>query len=262
METDLSQKVLEEIREEKIRPKPRWQFLLKDGLVWLIFSSSIIIGALATAVIIFNIQFSDWEVYEKAYPGPVEFWLDVIPFLWLIVFTIFVFVSLYYFKHTKNGYKYGMIGIVLLSLVSSLILGGLAYGMGLGEKIEFALTNSVPYYPGVMQRRVKMWIKPNEGLLAGKILKIDGKNFKLIDLQDKEWQVLGEKAKLPPVFIIQEDDVVRMIGRVVDENIFEAERIMKEKMFDHMMGPDKPKFKMMIPPPNFERKMQEMRINR
>ena len=51
--TKLSEKVLKEIKEKKIEPAPRWQFLLKDYFVWLSFAASVIIGAIAFCVILY-----------------------------------------------------------------------------------------------------------------------------------------------------------------------------------------------------------------
>ena len=85
MKKDLSQKVLEEIKDKKIEPKAKWQFLLKDSFVWILFGLSIFVGALATAAAIFNIKFSDWDIYDRAPGGRFSFVMEVLPYFWVII---------------------------------------------------------------------------------------------------------------------------------------------------------------------------------
>ncbi|HBU07291.1 MAG TPA: hypothetical protein DEB09_04375 [Candidatus Magasanikbacteria bacterium] len=262
MTEEIINKVLEKIKHDKIEPKARWHFLLKDSLVWFLLGLSVVIGSLAIAVSIFHLENSDWEVYEKISGGPINFLFEILPFFWLIIFILFIIVAYFNFKHTKTGYRYNIFIVIGVSLFFTLCFGALAFIIGWGERLEDSLSNQIPFYPGLEHRRARMWARPDEGFLAGKILLINENNFSLVDLQDREWTVLIERAKLPPVFVIKIGDVVRVVGEVKSDNVFEAEMIMTEDMLKHMMN-NKPRFRMMNqPPPDFERKFDEMRINR
>lgn len=226
MNKDISQKVLDRIKDKKIEPKAKWQFLLKDSIIWVLFGLSIFIGALATAAAIFNIKFSDWDIYDRAPGGRFSFLLEVMPYFWLVILILLVVVAYYNFKHTKKGYKYNFVGIILLSLVASLVLGGASYGLGLGEKMEYRATRHLPFYKGLEDRRMQMWKKDPEGLLAGKIIKVYEERFDLEDLKNKLWEVETENTEIMPMVILQEGEMIRMIGKRQDGQIFVAERIM------------------------------------
>jgi hypothetical protein len=52
MEKDLSKEVLEKIKKQRLKPKSKWHFVLKDSAVWFVFAASIILGALSFSVIL------------------------------------------------------------------------------------------------------------------------------------------------------------------------------------------------------------------
>jgi hypothetical protein len=58
-------KLLEKIKEEKIAPKPRWTFLLKESVVWGAGSLALIVGGLVTAVVIYFFRDNSLNVYQR-----------------------------------------------------------------------------------------------------------------------------------------------------------------------------------------------------
>lgn len=253
MTEEIIKKVLEKIKNDKIEPIARWRFLLKDWLVWFLFGLSVVIGSLSIAVMIFHIKNSDWDVFGRIPGGPLNFLFEVLPIFWVIVFVLFIAVAFLNFKHTKSGYRYGIWLIIIASLFLTVFFGMVIFIVGLGEKLENSLSNRIPFYPGLEHRRARMWARPDEGLLAGKILEINENDFKLLDLAAKEWLVSTEKVKLPPNFVIKVGDVVRVVGSKQDDNIFIAEMIMTEDMLRRTMD-SRPRFRMMSPSSDFERK--------
>jgi len=57
---NLSKNVLEQIREEHLKPKPRWEFIMKNYFFWLFFALFAIAGSIAVSVTIFMITDHDW----------------------------------------------------------------------------------------------------------------------------------------------------------------------------------------------------------
>ena len=245
---DITQKVLDKIKVKKIEPKPRWQFLLKDSLVWVLFILSILIGALATSAAIFNVKFSDWDVYDRVPGGRFSFLVNILPYFWLVILVGLVVVAYYNFKHTKKGYKYSVVGIILLSLVASIILGGASYVLGVGEKMERRAVQHLPFYKGLEDRRVQMWQKHPDKMLAGKIIKVYESELDLEGLKKEFWKVNTENAKIMPMVVLQEGEMIRVIGQRQDGQIFVAEGIM-------LWGGRG------IQPNKIERKIPGMRIN-
>ena len=71
----ISKKILQKIRKEQIKPKPKWEFLLKNYVFWGAFILSIIVGGLASSVAIFRLVNNDWDIMHKLGHHPIFFGL-------------------------------------------------------------------------------------------------------------------------------------------------------------------------------------------
>lgn len=249
MKDNITQKVLNKIKNKRIEPKAKWYFLLKDSFVWILFALSILIGALSTSAVIFNIKFSDWDVCGKVPGGRSCFFISVLPYFWILILVGLIFVSYYNLKHTKKGYKYSVVGIILLSLIASLVLGGVSYSLGMGEKMERRATQHLPFYKGLEGRRMQMWQKHPDNMLAGKIIKVYEKELDLEGLKQEIWKVTTENAKITPMVILEKGEMIRVIGQKREDRIFVAKYIMPWSKPGICKGEE------------CERKFKEMRIN-
>ena len=253
---DLSQKVIETIKDKHLKPKPKWQFLLKDSVFWGVGILAILIGGLSFAVIIYMFVNSDWDVYSQLSNNFLSFFLLVLPYFWLIILGIFILIAYYNLKHTKKGYKFSLKSISLFVLAISIILGIFWYNIGLGQAIDNALSNRIPVYRQYinrMQQRADMWQQPDKGLLVGIVteLEIEGSILKIKDPQGKEWNIVADRETLAPLLLssvnIEGNLPIIVMGQQIDDNQFQAEMIrlfikgqkpnmlkMPERIFLHM----------------------------
>jgi len=226
----LSQKVLEKIKEEKIEPRPRWQFLLKNYSIWTSFVISVGIGAVAFCVTLDILTDNDWDVYRYAIENPMEKIFLSFPFLWIIALMLFLGLAYYNYKNTKGGYKYETYYIVGLSILGSVILGGIFhYYFGMGEKMEALLAENMPFYKKIYShcKDREVWLQPEKGLLGGEIVRISTpSSFELEDFSGMSWVVKKEKNVLirgnSSLF---EKEEVRIIGEKEEDSIFRAVEI-------------------------------------
>ena len=65
MNNILSEKIIEEIKRQGIKPRPRWQFLLKRWVLWSLAVFSAVLGSIAIAIIIFT--FIDHDASVRVY---------------------------------------------------------------------------------------------------------------------------------------------------------------------------------------------------
>ncbi|MBN1778928.1 MAG: hypothetical protein JW816_01785 [Candidatus Buchananbacteria bacterium] len=182
------QKILDQIKEKNLKPTPRWEFLLKDYLVWGIFVFAIVIGSLATAVIIFVFSRSGWQLSLLDDDTYLTNFLLLMPYFWLLLMIIFVAVAFYNFKHTKTGYRYNAYLVVLTSIVLSLVFGSGIYGLGLGEKFEDIFYQQVPFYRNFVEHRSEMFVRPERGRIAGRVIEITPDYIKVQDFKGNTWQ--------------------------------------------------------------------------
>jgi hypothetical protein len=187
---NISEKILEKIKEEKIVPKPRWQFLLKNYVIWTIFGASIIVGSLSLAVILHTTLENDWDIYRYLGKDPIIFIFISLPYFWIILLALILAADYYEYKHTKSGYRYRYYWIVLCSILVSFVLGLVFLHLGMGKEIDEIFARNIPYYSGTLKHKKEIWSHPEKGLLAGRIKKIiDNKDFDLEDFRGAIWEV-------------------------------------------------------------------------
>jgi hypothetical protein len=144
MSDELSDKIIERIDVEQIETIPRWRFIFWRGLFWLFAALSVIFGGLAVGAILFLLANDYLRGLLVISYGMTEFLL-MIPYLWLVVFGLFILITHASIKHTKRGYQYRLYVVVLVSLVLSFILGSVFYFVGIGE-ITHEYLNKIPLY--------------------------------------------------------------------------------------------------------------------
>lgn len=245
-------RLLEKIKEEKMTPKPRWQFLLKDYVVWTSGLVALLIGAAAISVMIYLFKYNDWDLYELAHKTFAEFFLLTLPYFWFI-FLVFFFLVIYYnFRHTKGGYRYPFYIIAVGSIAASVILGFSFYAVGLGEKIDDVLGRKAPFYDQFINRNLDFWSNPEEGRLAGLIVSSSEDGYLvLVDRQSGEWIVTRHFEVGQPFFEVMIGQPVRMIGQQIGDHEFQAVRfwpmVPAHGFFDRVHDRPRP------PLPPFER---------
>lgn len=222
-EKNLSQKVLKKIKQEKIKPKPRWEFLLRDYAIWVLSIVFLLIGSFAFAVVIFLVKHNDWAIYEQINDSLLKFTLLTLPYFWFVFLILFLVLAYYNFRHTKRGYRYKTFTILIGAVLVSLLLGVLLYNFGVGEAIDQAFAERVPFYSTLLRQR-RIWTQASEGRLAGVIVSVQNKeDFEIKALDREVWRVSGDDMRvIPDPEIIRIGTRVKIFGEQKGENNFEA----------------------------------------
>jgi len=227
----ISEKILDKIKQQHIVPKPKWQFLLKEYLIWVVFGLATIIGSLAVGVIIHLVTDFDWTAHQYLDKGFFEYFVMSMPYLWFGLLLLFVALAYYQLRHTKKGYKYRTYIIILLSISISIVLGSSLFAFGTAQRFDQSLSKAIPSYERAVTRNSHIWMNPTEGMLAGKIILVTNEqSFLLEDLNNKEWTINSTDALRHETIVIEIDEMVRIVGKQGEGDIFDAERIMPWKM--------------------------------
>lgn len=224
----LATRILARIKTNKISPKPRWQFLLKNYVVWSAGILSLIIGAAAVSVLIYLFKYNNWDIYDQTHKSLWEFFLLTLPYFWFVFLGLFVFVVYYNLKHTKHGYRYPLYAIILTPIALSVILGSGFFLIGWGEKIDNVLGRQAPLYNHLINRQLAFWFNPEEGRLAGIVVYLaeGGEEiFYLIDPAGDNWKISNRFDQRPdqrfPEFL-KIGEPVNLVGRIIAEGEFQA----------------------------------------
>lgn len=212
---NFSKNLIDKIKEEKIEPKPRWHFLLKNYVVWFSGLASLIFGSLATSVIIYLIKHNNWQLGQES-EGLISFFLITLPYFWLLFLIIFILVIFYNLKHTKKGYKYKAVHIILVAILSSILLGEVFYLVGLGKKIDDVLGTRAPFYKEMFNPHLHYFCNPEKGRLSG-VLIIENNETALIDPSGNYWEIIFKDKKIIPG-TFSSGQIVNALGSIIEDD--------------------------------------------
>lgn len=224
---EVTKNTLQKIKQEKIKPIPKWRFLLKDSLVWGLFVLNLIFGSIGFAISLYILSNNDVVLESSLATNAWEWMIFSIPIAWILLTILFVFIAYYNFKHTKGGYRFTVVKIFLMNIVVSIVLGAIINGFGLSQKLNTVFSDNIPFYNHTMDLRSEVWMRPESGYLAGSIVEInlDTKSFKLEDLNGKTWDISYSNATVRGRVSLQVGEEIKLVGKQLSTKTFDASEV-------------------------------------
>jgi len=215
----ISEKILNKIKENKLAPRPRWQFKLRDSGKWLGFGLLVVLTVVAVGLLMFFWSDAPWLNSGKISFGLLFGRMPIILMAIVIVGGLLALVDL---KNTGRGYRYPLKFVGFGIIIFALMVGWLFNYWGFTKGVDSAISQ-VPFYQNQSQYMISVWQQPSEGRLTGEITKVESdNNFTLIDFSGKTWAVssLGAlwRHGLVPVAGLK----IKMLGGELGNNGFEA----------------------------------------
>ncbi len=225
---EISKEVLKKIKKEEIKPVSRLSFLLKNSFLWTLFGISIIFGSIGFSIVLFMLERTDISTYLSSVNSPIKLILISIPLLWVFLTVLSLILGYINFRNTQRGYRFEFIKVFLLNILSVILLGSLLHLVGGSLVFNTLFERNIPFYTQVADSRYAVWNRPEEGFLAGKIVRIEkvGESMLVLSLDDDEYTVLYEQARIRPLANIEIGEIIKIRGKLVEENSFEAFDIM------------------------------------
>ena len=251
----ISQDTLKKIQNKDIKPKPRWHFLLKDYVVWILGLISLLVGSLSFSVVLYMLVNNDWDVYGQISGSMWQFVLTTLPYFWLLFLLIFILAAYYNFRHTKGGYRFDIKKLIIGSVVFSMLFGVFLFKAGIGQAIDTMVSGNESFYKNFINRRAHVWSQTDKGLLAGILESVEDEQHIIIRSMDGSvWRVEISSAKVPPI-PIRIGEPLRIIGEAQVDNVFKAQAILPMRGMKFLKDRFKPHSMMQIKHlNNFERK--------
>lgn len=229
IEEKFTDKIISKIKEEKLKPRPRWEFVFKNYFLWIIGVLSLFFGALSFSLIIYLFN-SQGSVFSDRFGASFwEIFLAFVPIFWLIFLALFIFLFYFNLKNTKKAYKYSPFFILVIGLIASVALGTSFYMLGFSKKIDSVLGKNINpvVYGRFMNPQLDFWSEPEKGRLSGIISEmINNESFYLIDKNSNEWLVAYENLNSPHILRIEKGLPIRCFGNKISDRQFKALKIM------------------------------------
>ncbi|MFA5828691.1 MAG: hypothetical protein WC841_05035 [Candidatus Shapirobacteria bacterium] len=206
---NISDKAIELINQQKIRPIPRWEFVAKNWGLWLALTMSLGALVLGTGV-------SWFGVVENI----------ITPYLWLLVALVFLGISFFLFEKTKRAYRFSKWWVIAIIGIVGLIIGGVLFRAGVANKIDRRLETTIPFYRQMVPMKLQTWNRPELGYLSGTITKVaDGNNFEIKDFGGNTWSISGQNILVRGRTRIETGAEIKLVGTKTGEGEFLAEEI-------------------------------------
>lgn len=220
-----SDTLIEMMKEQNLRPIPKWLFTLKKVMIWLVISASVILGGLAFSVILFSVQQLDFNLVNHMAHTRIEFLLGVLPFLWIVLLITFLILAMISIKNSSKGYKFSLGSLFGINTALSILLGTLFFIGGGARWLENTFAVNVSAYESIKEKKEKMWSMPEQGYLSGTIVKITDNTIFLTDFNGKNWNIDYKNANVPDVVKLENGESLKLIGKLKTPSHFVAEEI-------------------------------------
>ena len=210
----LTEKIISQIDSEKIKPNPKWQFILKEDMYWIFWALSVIIGAGAVTGIMYRIGNSGLKYYEVTHDNFVSFAYDTLPLVWIVILLVIVILSYLNIRKTNKGYKYPLLLVLCASVGASSIIGNFMYVLGAGPVFDREMAERFPLHRSAFVMEKEKWVKPEKGLLAGSVVIVDddGQNVIVEDFTGHRWVVSTTEMTRRDIEVLNSQNQIRMVG--------------------------------------------------
>lgn len=207
-------KILDRIEKEHVVPAPRWIYVLPNALFWLLWIVSALAGAAAVAAAAFVLANAGWEFRVIVYDHWWRFMLDALPLIWISALVILMIAAYENMRHTSLGYRYPVWVVVGLNVLGSVVLGGVLYAAGIGERVEEGIGRRIPMHRSALSHQRVLWINPDRGLLAGRVsgMTDSGDAFLLRTYDGNAWTVSLINANARSRSVAKRFSDVRVVG--------------------------------------------------
>ena len=162
---------------------------------------------------------TEYSFFEITHGSLFWFLLEVLPYVWLLVFVFMALFAVYNIRHTKHGYRYPLWQILASSLALSLSGGLGLHLVGAGFTMDEHLGANLSMYESQGKRELKMWQVPQDGRMVGFLLVDEtaaGSSIitSFTDVDDIIWQINTSELNQDEKNLLITGKRVRLIGHI------------------------------------------------
>lgn len=218
-----SEKLIDAIKSKGIRPVSKWRFFMRNTFVATGFLLAVVLGALAFSIVLFAVQQTDFSVIGHLSHSRLELFLGLLPIFWILLLVLALFTAMFGIRYSEKGYKFTLARQVGYSAALSILLGTLFFITGGAQRLEKAFAINVSLYESIQEKKIKLWMMPEQGNLAGRIDQVGDSTLQLTDFYDAKWTIrIGNNTFIAPVVLLEKGEEIKMTGVKAGKGQFEA----------------------------------------
>ncbi len=220
-----SDKLISTMKNQNLKPIPKWRFSLKGMAIGLTIFVSVIVGGLAFSIILFSIQQLGFDLVTHMSHSKIEFLLGLLPFLWLGILLVFLILGVVSIRNSKKGYKFSPTKLLLINSAFSILVGTLFFIGGGAQWLENTFAVKIELYESINEKKILMWSMPEEGYLSGTIESVNENTLALVDFNKERWTVDYQQSFIPPSVLLEEGEKIKLKGTKTAANYFQANEV-------------------------------------
>ncbi len=222
----IQDRVFSRITTDCVKPRSKYVFWCQNSGVWLLWLLTVLLGGLATAVLIFTSTYRYYDIYEAMYDNFFTFFFEALPVLWIVAFVGLMLVASRGMRATRRGYRLSPWFVGGSSVGVSVLLGVVGSMAGFGFLVDKVLGEYAPMYNSQAEREYVMWQQPVEGRLIGRqqMAGSAADTVRFIDAIGKVWDMDVQELRMLDRELLGSEREVRVLGQEVpgDEGRFHA----------------------------------------
>lgn len=225
MSHNLSEKVLEQITKEGIKPISKRLLVAKQGFVWLFLLLGIFISGHSIGVLIYFFLDFDFKLLSLYLRSNEKAILIYGISVWMVLFFVGMFVFAKVYRRTKKGYRTEARKLFSIAIVLALFIGWTSYRIDIAPTLDQQFSEHLPFYQSWESLKIKTWSQPALGLLFGKLQQREEGELLIIDATGGVWKVDISHALHRKQAKLIVNEYLKFIGKQTDVGVFVAEEI-------------------------------------
>lgn len=211
----IQDRVFSRITTDCVKPRSKYVFWCQNSGMWLLWLLTVILGGLATAVLIFTSTYRYYDIYEAMYDNFFTFLFEALPVLWVVAFIGLMLVATRGMRATRRGYRLSPWFVGGSSVGLSVLLGVFGSMAGFGFLVDKTLGEYAPMYNSQAEREHAMWQQPGEGRLIGRQMMTASTTdtVRFIDVAGKHWDIDVQELRMLDRELLALEGQVRVLGQ-------------------------------------------------
>jgi len=185
-----SQKIIDKIKAEDIKPTSPWKNRIKNGGFWAILGAMALLGAVFFSMIILSISGLDRDLWHYLrFSRWFQVFIAAIPLIWLGLSVAAVGFGILALRKTRHGYRYSLLAIAAAALLLIGLLGAAVHFLKFNNHLNQDLAQRAPKLQKWLDARQRPWQQMGAGLVGGQIVELEENSLILESFEGQQWRV-------------------------------------------------------------------------
>lgn len=231
MTDQFSDKIMNEISEHKVCPRPCWFYNLKRISIWAILVGLVLIIGWSLSIDWYLLSSYDWETARQT---NVPLWRHVVlamPYLWLVIAGLGMYLVMALVRRTDSGYRWPIIRALCVVLVIGGVIGFFGH-ISRGDKIIHEEMMRSNLYRASVFTNDDLWSRPEWGILSGTIVGHDkDDNLMIRDSKNRVWNVAADEVEDFDGPLVELKEGINMRFKGIKQDTCQSAPVFRAKSF-------------------------------